>query len=82
MHIEADSEYNMGTFYSPPLVHDGLIHCVDAKNTKSYPGSGTTVTDIAGTSSGTLTNATFNSNGYLMKKVIVTTTINHPTKAV
>ena len=54
----------MGTHYSPALVHDGLIHCVDAKNIKSYSGSGTTVNDIAGTSSGTLTNATFNSNGY------------------
>ena len=53
MHKEADSEYNMGTFYSPPLVHDGLIFCVDIKNTKSHT-SGTTVTDLAKGNDGTI----------------------------
>ena len=48
----------MGTFYSPPLIHDGLIFCVDNKNTKCYPGSGTSVTDLGLNSSGvTLSNA-------------------------
>ena len=53
MHIEIDSEYNMGTFYSPPLVHDGLIFCVDIKNTKSHT-SGTTVTDLGKGHDGTI----------------------------
>lgn len=29
-----------------PIVNDGLILCLDAANTKSYPGSGTTWTDL------------------------------------
>ena len=48
----------MGTHYSPPLIHDGLVFCVDAKNTKCYPGSGTTLTDLGSNNSGvTLSNA-------------------------
>ena len=30
------------------IVTDGLVLCVDAANTKSYPGSGTTWTDLSG----------------------------------
>mgnify|MGYP001170775492 CR=1 FL=1 len=40
------------------IIDDGLILCTDAKNTKSYPGSGTSVTDLAGGKTGTLTNVT------------------------
>ena len=48
-----------------PIITDGLIFYVDAKNTKCYSGSGTTVTDLASANTGTLTNGpTFNSNGY------------------
>jgi|SRR6056300_1217139 hypothetical protein len=49
--------------YSPKVVTDGLIFAVDAANKKSYPGSGTTITDIGGReNTGTLTNGpTFNS---------------------
>jgi hypothetical protein len=48
--------------YSPKIVTDGLVFAVDAANKKSYPGSGTTWTDLAGTSNGTLTNGpTFDS---------------------
>jgi len=55
---EQDSEYNMGTHYSPPIIHDGLVFCVDAKNTKCYPGSGTNLTDLGSNNSGvTLSNA-------------------------
>ena len=43
---------------------DGLIFYVDAAYKKSYPGSGTVVNDLAGTSIGTITNATFDSSGY------------------
>ena len=37
----------MGTFYNPKIVTDGLILNLDAANTKSYPGSGTTVNNLA-----------------------------------
>jgi len=49
-----------------PIVNDVLVLCLDAANTKSYPGSGTTWTDISGNSNNsTLTNSpTFsNDNG-------------------
>ena len=47
----------MGLAHSPSIVTDGLVLCVDAANTKSYPGSGTTWTDISGKGhNGTLTN--------------------------
>jgi len=46
----------MAFTYSPKIVTDGLIFAVDAANKKSYPGSGTTWTDLAGSNSGTLTN--------------------------
>lgn len=53
----------MATYYSPKIVTDGLVLCLDAANTKSYSGSGTTWTDLSGSgNTGTLTNApTFNS---------------------
>jgi hypothetical protein len=34
--------------YSPRISTDGLVLCLDAGNTKSYPGSGTTWFDISG----------------------------------
>jgi hypothetical protein len=34
--------------YNPRTVTDGLVLCLDAGNTKSYPGSGTTWTDLSG----------------------------------
>lgn len=38
----------MGIAYNPRIVTDGLIMYVDAANSKSYSGSGTTWTDISG----------------------------------
>lgn len=38
----------MATQYSPKMVSDGLILCLDAANRKSYPGSGTTWSDLSG----------------------------------
>jgi hypothetical protein len=38
----------MGLAHSPRIVTNGLVMLVDAGNTKSYPGSGTTWTDISG----------------------------------
>jgi hypothetical protein len=47
----------------PYIVRDGLVLYLDAGNTKSYPGSGTTWTDLSGRgNTGTLTNGpTYNS---------------------
>ena len=47
----------MGAFAGPEIVEDGLVLALDAGNTKSYPGSGTTWTDLSGNgNNGTLTN--------------------------
>jgi hypothetical protein len=53
----------MALYHSPLVVTDGLVLYLDAGNTKSYPGSGTTWTDISRNgNNGTLTNGpTFNS---------------------
>ena len=48
----------MALQHSPRIVTDGLILVLDAGNTKSYPGSGTTWTDLIGSNDGTLTNGT------------------------
>jgi len=46
------------------IVTDGLVLSLDASDLNSYPGSGTTWNDIAGSNNGTLTNGpTFDSNG-------------------
>ena len=56
----------MGLNHSPRIITDGLVLCLDAGNTKSYPGSGTTWTDLSGNgNSVTATNSpTWNSAGY------------------
>jgi hypothetical protein len=47
----------MGIAYNPRTITDGLVLCLDAANSKSYPGSGTTWTDLSGNgNNGTLTN--------------------------
>jgi len=38
----------MGTFYNPKAITNGLTIYLDAANTKSYPGSGSTWTDLTG----------------------------------
>ena len=43
--------------YGPRTITNGLVLCLDAGNSKSYPGSGTTWTDLSGNGrTGTLTN--------------------------
>tara|TARA_B100000900_G_C20551856_1_gene705067 strand:- start:787 stop:1479 length:693 start_codon:yes stop_codon:yes gene_type:complete len=55
----------MGTHYSPPIVHENLLFCLDGKNTKSYSGSGTSTTNLASKiNNGTINGPTFDSNGY------------------
>jgi len=51
----------MGLAHSPKILTDGLVSLLDAGNTKSYPGSGTTWTDLIGSNDGTLNGPTFNS---------------------
>ena len=47
----------MALAHSPRIITDGIVLCLDAGNTKSYPGSGTTWTDLSGNSNnGTLVN--------------------------
>ena len=61
----------MGLAHSPQIVTDNLVFCLDAANTKSYGGSGTTWTDLSGKgNNGTLTSmngSNYNSanGGYL-----------------
>jgi hypothetical protein len=53
-------------YYGPQIVRNGLVLALDAADRNSYPGSGTTWTDLSGNGyNGTLTNSpTFsNSNG-------------------
>jgi hypothetical protein len=54
----------MGVTYNPRIVTDGLVLALDAGNTKSYPGSGTTWTDLSGNgNNGSLENGVgYNSN--------------------
>ena len=42
------------TYHNKPIVTDGLVFYVDAANKESYPGSGTTATDIISNTSTTL----------------------------
>ena len=47
----------MSTQGGPNIVTDGLIFAIDAANKKSYPGSGTSITDLSGNGrNGVLTN--------------------------
>ena len=46
----------MGVNYNPKIVTDGLVLCYDAANNRSYPKTGTTWIDLAGSNDGTLTN--------------------------
>jgi hypothetical protein len=57
----------MGLSHSPSLVLPGLTLCLDAANPKSYPGSGTTWTDLSGNGNNFTIDAsgfTHNSSGY------------------
>jgi hypothetical protein len=38
----------MAVAYNPKIVSNGLVLCLDAANRKSYPGSGTTWSDVSG----------------------------------
>ena len=53
----------MSATINPDIVTDGLVLCLDAGNSRSYPGNGTTWTDLSGNgNSGTLGNHIFTSD--------------------
>lgn len=53
----------MGLIHSPRIVTSGLVGYWDAGNTKSYPGSGTTWTDLSSSAkNGTITSPTWSSS--------------------
>jgi hypothetical protein len=56
----------MGIAYNPKVVTNGLVFNFDARNIKSYPGTGTACYDLAGqtTVGETVNSPTFNANGY------------------
>ena len=56
----------MGLAHSPSIITQNLVLCLDAGNIKSYPGSGTTWTDVIGGDNGTLTNGPTYSNGNIV----------------
>jgi hypothetical protein len=54
----------MAVGYNPRVVTDGLVLALDAANVKSYPGSGTTWTDLSGKgNNGTLSNGVQHTDG-------------------
>ena len=54
----------MGISYNTSIVRNGLVLHLDAANTKSYPGSGTTYTDLSGNgNNGILNNSPTITNG-------------------
>jgi|SRR5210317_858057 hypothetical protein len=56
----------MATSYSPKIITDGLVLCLDAGDSKSYGGSGSTWIDRSGNgNNGTLVNSPAFSNGGL-----------------
>ena len=60
----------MGISYNPRIVTDGLVLALDAANPKSYPGSGTTWTDLSGRGyNATLFNSPTFSNNTLQFRV-------------
>ena len=56
----------MGIFRGPNIVRDGLVLNLDAKNSKSYGGSGNTWTDLSGNGNHATKNGnpSYNSNGW------------------
>ena len=46
----------MGAYGGPDIITEGLIFSIDAGSERSYPGSGTTATNLISSSTGTLTN--------------------------
>jgi hypothetical protein len=53
----------MALRHSPKIVTDGLLRCLDIGNDRSYPGSGSTITDLSNSeNNGTNNGASYNSD--------------------
>jgi hypothetical protein len=71
-YVRAYATNSNGTFYGPQtsfttlnIVTSGLVLNLDAGNSLSYPGTGTTWTDLSGSNNGTITNVTYTASpGY------------------
>jgi hypothetical protein len=64
--IKRKRRSKLAIFYNPRTITDGLVLCLDAANPKSYPGSGTTWTDLSGNgNNGTLVNGVGYDSGNL-----------------
>ena len=50
----------MGIGYNTSVVRDGLVLYLDAANSKSYPGSGTTWFDLTGNNNNAILNGNVN----------------------
>jgi len=46
----------LGVSYNPKIITDGLVFCVDAANGRSYPKTGTTLSDLVASYNGTFVN--------------------------
>ena len=49
----------MGLFHSPKIVTNGLVFSIDANNTKSYSGSGSSITDLTKNNTTATLNGTY-----------------------
>ena len=78
----------MGIAYNPRIVTDGLVLALDAGNTKSYPGSGSTLYDLSGkdndftaTTTSTVSDATagtvYDHDNSTVATLNITPNINH-----
>ena len=64
MHTEVGTVYKMGSHSGPKnLSFDSILFAIDAANTRSYSGSGSTVTGLKSGSSFTLSTATYSGSG-------------------
>jgi hypothetical protein len=70
----------MGTSYSPSIVTSGLVLLLDAKNPRSYSGSGTTWSDVSGNryNATLVSSPTYNSNGYFVFTGTQSATVTNP----
>ena len=65
----------MSTRYNPSIVRDNIVQYLDAANTKSYSGSGTTWADVSGNSrDGTLVTPSFQNETFQM----ITSSVSGP----
>ena len=73
----------MATLYNPSIVKSRLALHLDAANTRSYPGTGNTWTDLSGNGNHfTLSNTTFSSNFIQFASTGVEATSSYATNTV